>query len=175
MNSKGDKTDINNYRGISFLPAVYKILSKALQNRIEKHIDQQLGEYQAGFRKGRSCAEQIFTIKTLIKTKTLAADKKVIMTFVNFKKAYNSIDWDTLIKMLEEFRIDDETTTLIQQTLTNTRPQVKFLGELSEPFEFKTEVRQGDGVSPILFNCVLEKVIPEMAERNESAQLSEWN
>ena len=35
------------------------------------------------------------------------------------------------------------------------------MGDLSEPFEIKTGVRQGDGLSPLLFNCVLEKVIQE--------------
>lgn len=161
LHKKGDKMNVNNYRGISLLPVAYKILSIALRHRIEEHVDKQLGEYQAGFRKGRSCAEQIFTIKTLIKTKMLAADKKVIMTFVDFKKAYDSIDRDTVIEVLKEFGVDDKTTTLIHQTLKNTRSQVKFLGELSEPFEIKTGLRQGDGLSPILFNCVLEKVIRE--------------
>ena len=83
------------------------------------------------------------------------------MTFVDFKKAYDSIDRNTLIKVMEEFGIDDKSIKLIQQTLTNTRSQVKFLGEWSEPFEIVTGVRQGDGLSPILFNCILEKTIRE--------------
>ncbi|MFP3037177.1 MAG: endonuclease/exonuclease/phosphatase family protein, partial [Candidatus Karelsulcia muelleri] len=54
IHKKGDRTDTNNYRGISLLPVTYKILSKALQSRIENQIEQQLGEYQGGFRRGRS-------------------------------------------------------------------------------------------------------------------------
>ena len=57
--------------------------------------------------------------------------------------------------MLKEFRIDDQTATLVQQTLTNTQSQLKFQGqELLEPFEIKTWVRQADRLSPILGSTV---------------------
>jgi len=80
---------------------------------------------------------------------------------VDFKKAYDSIDRETLFNTLEEFGADDKSTAIIKSTLTNTKSKVKFMGEISEPFEIKTGVRQGDGLSPLLFNCVLEKVMRE--------------
>lgn len=50
-----------------------------------------------------------------------------------------------LTKLLKKFGINDITTTTIQQT------QLEFLGEMSKSFEIKTEVREGDGLSPVLF------------------------
>ena len=51
--------------------------------------------------------------------------------------------------------------SLIKQTLSDTISKIKFLGEISEPFEIHTGVRQGDGLSPLLFNIVLDKIIKE--------------
>ncbi|KAI5731310.1 hypothetical protein M8J77_008047 [Diaphorina citri] len=163
---KGDKTDANNYRGISLLPVTYKILSKALQNRLEDQLDQEIGEYQGGFRKGRSCVEQILNLKFVIRYRKVRS-KDTFITFVDFKKAYDSIDRETLFNVLEEFGADEKTVTIIRQTLTNTESKVKFAGEVSRSFNVQTGVRQGDWLSPLLFNCVLEKVIREWRRRTE--------
>lgn len=160
IHKKGDKKDPNNYRGISLLDVTYKIFSRALLNRAEPQLDYQLGEYQAGFRKGRSCPEQILNLKNLMAYQKSRA-KKYVITFIDFQKAYDSLDRETLLAILTELGLDGKTTNLIRETLTNTFSKVKFMGELSAPFEIKTGVRQGDGLSPLLFNCALEKVVRE--------------
>lgn len=157
---KGIKNDPNNYRGISLLPVTYKILSKALQNRLEPQLDPQLGEYQAGFRRARSCVEQILNLKLLIKHQKQRA-KNLFVTFVDFKKAYDSIDRETLFNVLEEFGADEKSVAITKQTLSDTKSKVKFQGIISRSFTIRTGVRQGDGLSPLLFNTVLEKVIRE--------------
>lgn len=158
LHKKGDKTDTNNYRGISLLPVTYKILSKALLKRVEEQAGDSIGDYQAGFRKGRSCIEQIFNLKTILRVRTLQ-NKNTVVTFVDFKKAYDSLDRQTLFLTLKERGIDKNTRKLVEETLMNTTSKVKFLGEVSESFKIKTGVRQGDGLSPILFNLVLDKII----------------
>lgn len=164
LHKKGSKSDPNNYRGISLLDVTYKILSRALLERAEPQLDCQLGEYQAGFRKGRSCPEQIFNLKNILAYQKLRA-KQYVVTFVDFQKAYDSIDRESLFKILEEFSLDKKTLSLIRETLTNTFSKVRFMGVLSKPFEIKTGVRQGDGLSPLLFNCALEKVVREWDSR----------
>ncbi|KAI5746185.1 hypothetical protein M8J77_000906 [Diaphorina citri] len=160
LHKKGDKADPSNYRGISLLPVTYKILSKALLNRLECQLDQCIGEYQGGFRKGRSCVEQILNLKLIIKYRRLR-NKDIYVTFVDFKKAYDSIDRETLFNILEEYGADAKTVAIIKESLQATKSKIKFMGDISNPFEIKTGVRQGDGLSPLLFNCVLEKVIRE--------------
>jgi sorting nexin-29 len=63
---KGDKTVCKNYRGISLLNSAYKIFSKILLNRLESYVEENLGEYQCGFRKGRSTIEQLSVIGQII-------------------------------------------------------------------------------------------------------------
>ena len=168
LHKKGDKTNPDNYRGISLLPVTYKILSKALLNRLELQVDSLIGEYQAGFRKGRSCAEQIWNLRTILKVRQT---NNTVATFVDFKKAYDSIDRQTLFDTLEEYSVDRKTKSLIKQTLSDTTSKIKFLGEISEPFEIHTGVRQGDGLSPLLFNIVLDKIIKEWETKVKGIQL----
>ena len=160
LHKKGDRTNVNNYRGISLLQVTYKILSACLLKRTQEQLEHKIGEYQAGFRPNRSCTEQIFNLKTILKYKAVRG-ATVICVFIDFKKAYDSVDRQSLFNILEEQGLDHKTLRLIRQTLTGTKSKVKFLGELSEPFEIKTGVRQGDGLSPLLFNLVLDKVIRE--------------
>ncbi|MFS1563788.1 MAG: reverse transcriptase domain-containing protein [Candidatus Arsenophonus phytopathogenicus] len=89
---------------------------------------------------------------------------------VGLKKAYVSIDRKTLFNTLEEYGVDRITRTLILNTLTNTRSKMKFRGEVSDSFNIETRVRQGDGLSPILFNRLLDKVILVWRIKNTPVQ-----
>jgi sorting nexin-29 len=69
IHKKGDKTECGKYRGISLLNSAYKIFSKVLLNRISPYTEENLGEYQCGFRKGSSTIEQIAIIGQIIEKK----------------------------------------------------------------------------------------------------------
>lgn len=170
LHKKGDKSDVNNYRGISLLPVPYKIFSACLLQRTQEQLEPLIGEYQAGFRPHRSGTEQIFNLKSTLKLRA-TRNLPTICTFVDFKKAYDSIDRQSLFNILEEYNLDPKTRRLIQQTLTDTTSKAKFIGEISKPFLIKTGVRQGDGLSPLLFNIVLDKVIKEWQKELEKQNI----
>ena len=165
IHKKGDRSNPDNYRGISILGSTYKIFSKILYNRIKEQLDQELGEYQGGFRPWRSCAEQIITLK-LIMAYYRKRNKPLSITFIDFKKAYDSIHRPSLFKILRHFGLHPKLIKLIELTLTNTISKIKFRGEISEPFMVTTGLRQGDGLSPLLFNCALEYVMREWYRNN---------
>jgi hypothetical protein len=60
IHKKGDKTDCNNYRGMSLLSTSYKTLSNILLSRLVPYIDEIIGDHQCGFRRNRSTTYQIF-------------------------------------------------------------------------------------------------------------------
>nr|XP_014271146.1 uncharacterized protein LOC106677627 [Halyomorpha halys] len=103
LHKKGLKANVNNYRGISLLSV--KIFFKILLNRLELQIDHKIGEYQGGFRNGRSCQEQVLSLKLLIKYYTTRR-KNFYISFVDFKKAYDSVDRETLLEILKEYGVD---------------------------------------------------------------------
>ena len=63
---KGNLTDCNIWRGRALLSMPGKVLSIALLERLKDAADERLREQQAGFRKSRSCCEQIFTLRNII-------------------------------------------------------------------------------------------------------------
>ena len=64
IHKKNDRTVCSNFRGICLLSVGYKILAKILYKRLCIYCERELGDYQAGFRKGRSTVDQIFYLET---------------------------------------------------------------------------------------------------------------
>ena len=64
--TRGDKLQCKYYTGISLLCTGYKILTAVINNRLKKYTEHIIGEYQAGFRTGKSTTGQIFTVKNLL-------------------------------------------------------------------------------------------------------------
>jgi len=62
---KGYEHDCNNYRGILMLQTTYKISSNSLVSRLTLYVGKITGDYQCGFRRNRSAADQIFCIRQI--------------------------------------------------------------------------------------------------------------
>ena len=69
IHKKGDKTDCNNYRGISLLPTTYKIFSNILLSRLISYAKEIIGDHQCGFRHNRSTTDHIFCIRQMLEKK----------------------------------------------------------------------------------------------------------
>jgi len=88
IHKKGDKTDCNNYRGISLLPTTYKILSNILLSRLIPYAKEIIGDHQCGFRRNRSTNDHIFCICQILEKKW-EYNEEVHQVFIDFKKAYD--------------------------------------------------------------------------------------
>jgi hypothetical protein len=66
---KGDKTDCNNYLGISLLSTAYKILFNILQARLTPYVNEIIGDHQCSFCSNRSTTDQIFYIRQILEKK----------------------------------------------------------------------------------------------------------
>jgi len=89
IHKKRDKTDCNNYRGISLLPTTYKILSNVLLSRLIPYAEEVIGDHQCGFRCNRSTTDHIFFICQILEEKW-EYNEAVYQLFIDFKKAYDS-------------------------------------------------------------------------------------
>jgi len=84
------------------------------------------------------------------------------MVFIDFKQAYDSINRNQLWIALEDFGLPSKLVRLIRNCNSNTFCRVRYLGETSTQFEVRNGLRQGNALSPTLFNLALERVIREM-------------
>jgi hypothetical protein len=63
IHKKGDKTDCNNYRGISLLSTAYEMISNIILARLTPYVSEVIGDHQCGFRRNRSTSDQIYYIR----------------------------------------------------------------------------------------------------------------
>ncbi|VVC32177.1 Reverse transcriptase domain [Cinara cedri] len=103
----------------------------------------------------------MFILRQIIQ-KRLEFDKEVHVLFVDFRKAYDSIHRESLLNILKDFKFPRKIINLIGTSLNHTDIQVKIGNVTSQPTRVTTGLRQGDALSPLLFNLVLERVIREM-------------
>ncbi|KAL4098346.1 hypothetical protein QTP88_022976 [Uroleucon formosanum] len=172
IHKKGDKTECGNYRGISLLNSAYKVFSKVLLNRISPYIEENRGEYQCGFRKGRSTIEQITIIGRIIEKK-YEYQQDLWQIFVDFKKAYDSVHRESLYNIMTEFGIPKKLRNLVRMCMEGAHYKVRIDQTISETFTVETGLKQGDALSPVLFNLALEKAVRELQKETTGIEINQ--
>ena len=86
---------------------------KILQARLQQHVNCELPDVQAGFRKGRGTRDQIANIRWIIK-KAREFQKKIYFCFIDYTKAFDCVDQNKLWKMLQEMGIPDHQTYFLR-------------------------------------------------------------
>jgi len=157
---KGVLNDCNNWRGITLLSVPSKILAKIIIRRMSDAVDNTLRKEQAGFRKDRGCADQIFALRNIIEQCT-EWQRQLYVNFVDFEKAFDSIHRDSLWRILRHYGIPSKLVHLIKSFYQNFRCTV---GHRDTSFVVKTGVRQGCVMSAVLFNLVIDWVMRRTTE-----------
>ena len=158
MYKKGDKTDCSNYRAISLLPATYKILSNVLLSRLTPYAEEIIGDHRYGLWGNRSTADHVLCICQIVEKKW-EYNEAVHQLFIEFKKAYDSVRREVLYNTLNEFGILMKLVRLINMCLTETYSRVRLGKNLSDMFPVRNGLKQGDALSPLIFNFALLYVI----------------
>ncbi|KAI5731765.1 hypothetical protein M8J77_015617 [Diaphorina citri] len=140
-------------------------MSLLLLRRLLPYSEDLIGEYQTGFRKGRSTLDHIFTLRQVFE-KVWEYNNGGHFVFIDFKKAYDSANRPCLLKILKEFQIPTKLISLISDCLDKTLCKIKMPNTNSDEFEVTSGLRQGDPISPILFNLMLERVDREFLKHN---------
>jgi len=92
-----------------------KVMLKILQTRLQQYVNRELPDVQTGFRKGRGTRDQIANIRWIIK-KAREFQKNIYFCFIDYAKAFNSVDHNKLRKILKEMGIPDHLTSLLRKT-----------------------------------------------------------
>ena len=150
-----DKTILENLRPISLLNVDYKILTKVIAKRIENVLPTLINPDQTGYVKGRYIGENIRLIYDLIHY-TDKTNQKGIAIFLDFKKAFDSIEWSYLLETLQLFNFGHDIQNWIKTFYNNVTSCVLNNGHASTFFSLQRGVRQGCPLSGVLFVLGIE-------------------
>ena len=110
---KGNVEECSNYRTIALIPHTSKVMLKILQARLQKYLNHELPDVQAGFRKGRGTRDQIANISRIIE-KAREFQKDIDSCFIDYTEAFDCVDHNKLWKILKEMGILDRLTCLLR-------------------------------------------------------------
>ena len=96
---KGDRSQCGNYRGISLLSVVGKVFANILLQRLKRIADKFYPQSRSGYRENRSTIDGIFTLRQLME-KTIEQRQNLYMVFVDFTKAFDTVNREFLFKIL---------------------------------------------------------------------------
>ena len=155
---KGDLTLCDSYRGIMLLSIPGKVLSKIILNRMKNTVDKLLRNNQAGFRSNKSCTDQISTLRIILE-QSVEFNSPTYINFIDYSKAFDSIDRDSLWKIMAHYGIPSKIINLIKRMYEDSGGQILIKGKLSKFFQILTGVRQGCLLSPFLFLLIIDWIM----------------
>ena len=141
------------------MPTAYKLFANIINNRLNEYLEDEMVEEQCGFRKGRSCTDAIFTVQEIME-KRKEHNLLLFLLFIDYEQAYDNVNRDKLWEMRGN-KIPNYLVNKIKYIYRNTKIRIKFNDGITEPIHIYKGVRQGCGLSPVLLNIYINKIIQE--------------
>jgi hypothetical protein len=166
---EADAVTIQKFRPIALTNCSFKIFSKCATNRLTSGCDSLISLNQTAFLKGRFILESVVAAHEIIH-EVAHSDQAGFVFKLDYEKAYDRVNREFLIKMMADRGFSQRWISIIKTLLDNGSVGVRLNDENSEFFLTGRGVRQGDPISPILFNLVADvftKMLIKAAMHNQ--------
>ena len=165
MVPKVKKPTAKQLRPIALMDVSYKLYMKIQGKKIDEHLihnNEQIGT-QAGFTSGCQIEDNLFVLQYCIE-ETFKKRKPLIVTSIDYAKAFDSIKRDTIITTLMHYRIHHKIIETIANIYQEDNTEIKF-GDLHQNINITSGIRQGCTGSTTLFKIITYMIISELNSR----------
>ncbi|KAJ0524126.1 putative RNA-directed DNA polymerase [Helianthus annuus] len=150
-----DPAGLSDYRPISLVGCMNKVISKVLENHLKGVIHGLISEEQTAFLASRSILDGPLMLNEIVTW--LKRSKKAGMLFkVDLEKAYDTLSWGFLDSILEQMNFHPRWRSWIMAIVSSARASVLVNGSPTQEFQCGRGLRQGDPISPFLFIIAME-------------------
>ena len=139
-----------------------KLFNSVINSRLTLYLSatNKLSQFQAAFRQQHNAVDHIFTLKSIINKYVTFGKNKVYAAFVDFKKAFDSVPHNLLLLKLLLLGIGGNFYQIIKNMYSGKcQTYVKTQEGISKPFVTKVGIKQGDNLSPTLFNIFIDDIV----------------
>ena len=156
---KGNREDPSNYRGITLTSAMSKLFTHMLNQRINDWSEESgiLSQAQFAYKKGYNTTDAIFVLNTTLSF-CIETFKHSCCGFIDFSKAFDTIDREMLYGKLKRCNISSKFLNLIKNMYGQLKCQVRTAEGISECFSQDNGVLQGESLSPTLFAAYINEL-----------------
>ena len=160
LHKKDSLFNPDNYRGISITSCLGKCFTAVMANRLINCIEHNnlMPETQAAFRKNTRTTDHIYTLQSIINKYCFSKKDKLFCCFVDFKKAFDSVWREALFYKLLKLGIHGNFYLLLKDMYNNTKTCISLGKGLTKAFDVDLGIKQGDCLSPILFNLYVNDI-----------------
>ena len=152
---KAGTIECDNYRLISLMSHITKIILRILMNRNQRRMNGAISDVQFHYKSGKGTRTAVLCLR-MIMEKAIEKQKYLYICFIDYVKAFDK--HQELIKVLEQIGIDEENITIIARLYWNQMAAIRVENKLGEWVPIQRGVRQGCVLSPDLFGLYSEKL-----------------
>uniref|UniRef100_A0A8R1EDP6 Reverse transcriptase domain-containing protein n=1 Tax=Caenorhabditis japonica TaxID=281687 RepID=A0A8R1EDP6_CAEJA len=151
---------VKDYRPVALSSIVSKLFTKILTRRITAKSEDYLEESQAGFRRGRGCADNIQVVAQMWE-KCTEFKIPLVAVFLDFTCAFDNVNWTKISQVLNNLQIGRNVIRALNNSNSSAIGELNVLNKKMR-FKIKRGVRQGDSSSPLLFALALQAILDEL-------------
>ena len=164
-----DKKNLKNWRPITLLSTLYKIISGAVGNRFKKFLPNLIGQSQKGFVDGRQMSEVTRMLYDTIVDAYSTKNKKGIIMSIDFEKAFDSVSFAFIERVVETAGFPKAMKDWVKILLKDFKSHINHAGNLLKLIDLGRGARQGDPIASILFVLAIEILLITI-RNNESIE-----
>ena len=152
---KGGAEDFKDFRPTSLMGSLYMLLAKVLANRLKKVMHKLINKAQNAFVEGRQIMDVSLMANKVIDTMLKRKEKEVLCK-LDIKKAYEQINWNCILKVMQKMGFGTKWIRWIKRCITTSSFSVLINGSPEGFFNSARGLRQGDPLSQYLFVIGME-------------------
>ena len=164
-----DANNIKQFRPICLMNVSFKIITKVLAVRLGKIANNIINICQTAFIKGRNILDGVLSLHEILHEINTTKRRGVVLK-LDFEKAYDKVQWDFLEKVMKDKGFSGRWINWVMSSIKGGKVSININGVIGPYFTTHRGLRQGDPLSPLLFNLAAD-ALTSLIERAQSKHL----